>query len=191
MASAMRASVCTPVTTSTSFITGTGLKKCMPSPVDPGSEIVAISVIESEKVFVARRTGAEMLQRGAQHSLLDRQILDDSLDDNRARMGLGVRDRRRGDEPIGCVLPERRVASAQAADDVVDGGAELPLVWIDQAHQVPYERELCDAATHRSGTDNADVWTLIRFQSCGRRGSFRCKLRCEVGQESIIQHWIL
>jgi len=77
-------------------------------------------------------------------------------------MGLGVCDRRRGDEALGCGLPERRIASAQAADDVVDRGAELSLVRIHQAHRVPApERDLCDAATHGSGTDDADVWALF------------------------------
>ena len=103
--------------------------------------------------------------------MLDRQILDDSLDDNGARMGLGVCDRRRGEEALGCGLPEQRIASAQAADDVVDRGAELSLVRIHQAHRVPApERDLCDAATHGSGTDDADVWALFDHWFPSRAG---------------------
>src|SRR5690349_9791342 len=47
-------SVCTPVTTSTSLMTGTGLKKCIPTTRLGCGVPAAISVTDSEDVFVAR-----------------------------------------------------------------------------------------------------------------------------------------
>ena len=44
---------CSPATTSTSFITGAGLKKCMPTTRSAPGTPAAISVTDSEEVFVA------------------------------------------------------------------------------------------------------------------------------------------
>ena len=53
MASATAASVCRPDTTSTSFISGTGLKKCMPTRRCGCCRPLASAVTEIDEVLVA------------------------------------------------------------------------------------------------------------------------------------------
>jgi hypothetical protein len=81
MASATPASVCRPDTTSTSFISGTGLKKCMPTSRPDAAGPLAMAVTEIDEVLVASThcgdtIGFELLEQAA----LEVQVLDDGLD---------------------------------------------------------------------------------------------------------------
>ena len=68
-------------TTSTSFISGTGLKKCRPTKRSARFVAAAISVIESDEVLEAKIAwgGADRVER-LEHLALGGQVLDDDLD---------------------------------------------------------------------------------------------------------------
>ena len=80
------AAVDTVETTSTSFMTAAGLKKCMPM-TSAGREVAAAhSMTGSDEVVVASTApGLQISSRSANSGLLDREVLDDGLDDQVAR----------------------------------------------------------------------------------------------------------
>ena len=69
-------------TTSTSFITGAGLKKCRPM-TSPGRDVAAAhSITGSDDVVVARiAPGLQISSRAANTRPLDVELLGDGLDD--------------------------------------------------------------------------------------------------------------
>jgi hypothetical protein len=75
------ASVCRPETTSTSFISGTGLKKCMPTSAPGRFSPLASAVIEIDDVFDARTPLADDRLEVAKERPLGVGVLDDRLDD--------------------------------------------------------------------------------------------------------------
>ncbi len=93
-------------TISSSGSTATGLKKWKPTTRSGRSSSAAISVIDSDEVLVARIASAltHRLELG-EHLLLDREVLEDRLDDE-VGVGEGVLGQRAGDqrlEPVGLV----------------------------------------------------------------------------------------
>ena len=69
-ASATAGSVCSPVTTSTSLMRGTGLKKCIPTTRDGIVLAAAISVTDKEDVLVARMHAAPKCASASASTLL-------------------------------------------------------------------------------------------------------------------------
>ena len=96
-------------TTSTSFITGTGLKKCSPAKRSGRCVAVDISVIVSDEVLEQKIVSACRSGRAPRSLLLDVQVLDDRLDD---------------DVAVGQVLEARRPESRPRGVPV--RGGELP-----------------------------------------------------------------
>src|SRR5436853_1078 len=83
--SATRASVCNPDTTSTSFITGTGLKKCMPT-MRPGCcKPLARAVIEIEEVLDARTQSVSTTDSSCWKRALGCKVFDDGFHDEPCR----------------------------------------------------------------------------------------------------------
>ena len=80
-------SVTTVRTTSTSFMTGAGLKKCMPTTL-PGPPVrTAISVTDSDEVLVARMvSGRQIPSSSAKTAALSSRLLGHGLDD---QVGVG------------------------------------------------------------------------------------------------------
>ncbi len=158
-------SVCSPRTISSSGITATGLKKWKPTTRCGCSSCEAISVIDSDEVFVAStHVGDTTRLQVGEDPLLDRHLLEDGLDHE-----VGVREGRRGvdragDEglqPVGPVggdpaLGEQLVdLGVHVADALVDPC----LVEVGQDHghlQAPYEQQR-ELAGHQSGADDADL----------------------------------
>ena len=68
-------------TTSTSGISGAGLKKCMPTTRSGAAVAEAISVTDSAEVFVASTaSGPQILPSSAKSACFGCEILDDRLD---------------------------------------------------------------------------------------------------------------
>ena len=75
--------------TSTSFMTGAGLKKCSPTTLPGRPVATAISVIESEEVLLARMvSGLQMPSSVGEDRALQVELLGHRLDDE---VGLGER----------------------------------------------------------------------------------------------------
>jgi hypothetical protein len=85
---------------SSSGMTATGLKKWKPTTRSGCSRSLAISVIDSEEVFVAstHSVGDDRLDLG-EDLLLDRHLLEDGLDDE-VGVGEAVLGRRAGDQAL-------------------------------------------------------------------------------------------
>ena len=98
-------------TTSTSFMTGTGLKKWSPAKRSARCVAADISVIVSDDVFEQKivDSGLQIRSSVPERLLLDVQVLDDRLDDEVAvRQVLQARRRR---EPPVARRPARSAAS--------------------------------------------------------------------------------
>ena len=160
-------SVTTVRTTSTSFMTGAGLKKCMPMTLLGRPVATEISVTDRLEVLVARIvSGGQILSSSAKTSRLELHALGHGLD-RPARPGRGrpatvlkrIRSRMAsrsaavelaaGDRPVGGVL------------DVARPRARRRLVDLDGGHrQAGAGEHLDDAGTHGAQPDDAD---LVQF----------------------------
>ena len=139
-------------------MTGTGLKKCMPTTRDGAAVAAAISVTDREEVFVARMQSSPKCSAACgEDRRLDVEVLQDGLDDERARLRAAPRPiasyvtRRSSRAAAISGLPSRqaRAMSATAASSWCGSG-------IDQADPVSgRQRDLGDPAAHGAGPDHA------------------------------------
>src|SRR5438067_2169789 len=91
-ASATARSECSPEITSTSFITGTGLKKCMPTTRPDVASPAASAVTEIDEVFVASTASPERQASSSRNrARLTSRFLDHRLDHETGVAGLGER----------------------------------------------------------------------------------------------------
>ena len=159
-ASTTAASVRNPAMTSTSFISGGGLKKCSPAMRSGCAARAATAVTGSDEVFVARMEsrGNDAIQLG-EGPLLDLDVLDDRLDHEVAVC-----------EPVELVHDQNPVnrrpgfvrahaplfrRSIEHAPDEPDGILDLPAVRIGQAYlHAGGGRDLGDSPAHGSGAED-------------------------------------
>ena len=157
IAAAVSSEVCTARITSTSFSTGTGLKKCMPitrsgRPVTAASDVIGI-----DDVFEARiAASGSMLVRAAEDLLLHRRVLDDGLDH---QVG--------GDELVDGGDPAEHLVGIGAAllGELLEALAHRREAALGRARRGVVERDaaagggddLRDAAAHLAGADDEDV----------------------------------
>ena len=149
-------------TTSTSFISAGGLKKCMPTTRSGCGTPAAIALTGSEEVLLARiACGPQAPASAANSSALQRQVLGRRLDHEvalgevaEAAGGIDAPRRR------GCLL----LAPAAALGPLAERGAEaLDAGFQRLRHRVVQERlvaaqrrDLGDPGPHRAGADDAD-----------------------------------
>ena len=171
IAAAVSSDVCTARITSTSFSTGTGLKKCMPITRSGRCVTAASDVIGIDDVFDARIASCRQhLVRAAEDVLLRLRVLDDRFDQ---QVGLDqVVDRRDSREHLvgrcAALLGEPLEALADRREAALDRTGER----IVQRHAAAgCGDDLRDPAAHLPRADDEDVLELHarRLQRGGRR----------------------
>ena len=160
--SAVAADVASPLTTSTSGISGAGLKKCMPT-IRSGRFMPAPSaVIENDDVFVAMmHAGVHDVLDALEELALRGEVLDDGFDDElrdadirqrhdgrdarQRRVGLGTRE-----------AAFRHLLVERFRDAALRGvaRAEARIVQLDA--MAVERRDLRDAGAHRPRADDGD-----------------------------------
>jgi hypothetical protein len=162
IAEAVSSDVSRPRTISTSFSTGTGLKKCIPITRSGRSVTEASEVIGIEDVFEARtapRAGSR--RRGGRPSCLDVCVSIDGLDQERGRHEFV--DRRDAPEHlvgVGAALLRKLLEARAHGGEPPLGRAGVRVVERDVT--AGGGDDLRDPATHLAGSDDQDVSKSMR-----------------------------
>ena len=161
---------------STSFISGTGLKKCMPATRPGCRSPAAIAVTDSDDVLDARIVcGRDDLFELAQQRALLGEILDDRLDDElRAD---AIAERVHGDDARAAGAPRRRrracpwrPALAASRAIVVARLFRSAHPRVEQPHRVAGLRgDLRDAGAHRPAADDGNRGVARQCAGCRHR----------------------
>ena len=155
-------SVATVETTSTSFMIAAGLKKCMPMTSCGRLVTLAIEMIGSEEVVVARMApGLQISSRFSKSVVLIGEVLGDRLDDE---VDVPEVVERGGAahpaEHLGLLLLGGPAALDLLVEVLRDGGddaVDLVLAATGEEHVVAgLGEDLDDAGGHRAGADDAD-----------------------------------
>ena len=177
--SPVASSVRSPRTTSTSFMTGTGFMKCIPT-TRPGRDVrAAIAVIEIDDVLDARmdsgrrhpvQLGEDLVLESGDfgHGLHDQPGLADVL-----QSGRGF-DAAEGPGHGPGVDPAPRPLPFQVAPDRGDAAIEGGGVRVHQDHLQPRQRaHVGDAVPHGPGADDRDSFDVHPFSLLRFDGSLR------------------
>jgi hypothetical protein len=165
----MPASVCRPETTSTSFISGTGLKKCMPTRRPGCFRPLASAVIEIDEVFEASTPPSPTIASRSRKSARLASAFSTIASTTRPAAGRVVEPRRRAD-PAGDGLGFSAVELALGGEAVERRrqlrarGLRGAVARVEQPHRMSgLRRHLGDAGAHDSGADDehGGVWTQI------------------------------
>ena len=143
--------------TSTSAITGAGLKKCMPTTRPGSAAALAIAVIGIEEVLEASTAPGAIGAQRREELALELQALGRRLDDE---PGVGQRLERRPRRRRSPGSRSRRPLARQRSRPVGDLGqaalARLGHGVVQQRARARRRGELRDAGAHGPGADDAD-----------------------------------
>ena len=165
--------------TSTSFITGTGLKKCMPMTCSGRLVWAASLVIEMDEVFDARMTCAGRRVSSSREDLaLDLEFLSCRFDDEVAAGKRGAVDGalNAADRGVHLVLGELGFGdfAGEILADGVEAAIEETLLDFAEADIESAAREdVGDAVTHGAGAQYTDGRDLTHCSPCFRKAQNR------------------
>ena len=161
-------SVATVETTSTSFMIGAGLKKCMPM-TSCGRLVTWAQLDDRQRRRGGRedRAGLADLVEVLEERGLDREVLGDRLDHDVDVLEVVERGGARAAGPAPRPWPPRSslprwIALSRALGDRRDDAVDLVLAAADVQHVVPgLGEDLDDAGGHGAGADDADQLDVV------------------------------